>query len=557
MRSLNFLVVFSISLFIRLYQASSSVFDFSGIPEFNLKEHERPFIIYSSSSSEISKIGEDALRTVSPVSKSSDTKISAIEKPSKASRNISDVSASAAVRPKRKKTESVHTADKTIEQIIDEEVASSGFKTEKRLSQLRNTLRLISLNDYRNFMDDQVNFRNVFGANYGSFKKEKDSPIFLYRYFIIFGAYNLIAILSTTKVIFSESNYSAFNYLLESKPLSEVLKVFLWHGSHNFTDESREMVRSALLARCTESSRISKSMVKLIGSFSFAYQLRVFIDAPESQEMFDRIVNVSATIESLSCTPVIIRTIVKDNPEYYRNTSQENKFKVLQLFLFVDDPELLVYILNLDHSMLFYVNEPTCSNYPNEESNIVIEAIRYRALKCLDFLVGTFPELAVTSTDKLDSPLNYLIKRSFSKLCFEVFEKHGFDANYVTKIDEKDLNLLQASFYANNGEAFMYYSSKVGFEATNNMIRSVWTSSETILEKIFQKFNARCISHVVTLLGIDVNSIFHYNGFEGNAIIFMDVSSRICNDPESIGIDISAPVYRLDPSTGLKYQITL
>ena len=37
------------------------------------------------------------------------------------------------LRLSERKTESVHTADKTIDQIYDEEVASSGFKTDKRL----------------------------------------------------------------------------------------------------------------------------------------------------------------------------------------------------------------------------------------------------------------------------------------------------------------------------------------------------------------------------------------------------------------------------------------
>ena len=32
----------------------------------------------------------------------------------------------------------------------------------------------------------------------------------------------------------------------------------------------------------------------------------------------------------------------------------------------------------------------------------------------------------------------------------------------------------------------MYYSNKVGVEATNNMIRSFWTSREAILEKSFK-----------------------------------------------------------------------
>ena len=487
MRSSVFSSVLAVSLFSRLCRTSSFNYDFSEIPEFNMSENERPFIIVPSTSSEVQSICVPApmANNVSSTTSMSippiETNIpllasetSLIQKPKKTARSISELFEPAPATPKRKKPYPNHYALKSIEQIIDEEVAHSGFKAGERLSQFRKTLTLISINDHISFIDDQVNFKRVFGAYYHSFKKDKEETIFLYRYFILFGATNLLPAISKAKFIFDESLYSAFNYLLDTKPFTEVLKVFLWHRVINFTAESREMVQAALLARCPESCGIKKSMIKLIGKAYFFHYYNAVIDAPESLDSLDKIIDISKTLKCISSTPVIIRTIIKDNPVYYRDTNRKKKFTILKEVLIDDDLELLINLLNLDNEMVLYIDESNSPRLYNEEnSNILIEAIAFRAVKCLDFLVGTFPELATASNEKLGSPINFLIKNSCFKECFEIFERYGFDANYITKIDGNEMNLLQASIHSNNYEAISYYSrrgeSTVGIGKDNSV----------------------------------------------------------------------------------------
>ena len=57
-------------------------------------------------------------------------------------------------------------------------------------------------------------------------------------------------------------------------------------------------------------------------------------------------------------------------------------------------------------------------------------------------------------------PLSIFDQNSCFKECFEIFERYGFDANYITKIDGNEMNLLQASIHSNNYEAISYYSRR-------------------------------------------------------------------------------------------------
>lgn len=473
MRSLVFSSVLAVSLFFRFCRTSSLNYDFSEIPEFNMNESERPFTIVPSSSSEIQSICVPAPKTnnvpsTTFISIPVETNISSlasetstIQKPKKTSRSISEVSEPVFATPKRKKPSPVHSAQKTIEQIIDEEVAYSGFKAGERLTQFRKTLTLISLNDHTSFIEDQMNFKRVFGASYNSFRKDRDDSMFLYRYFVLFGASNLLPILSRANFIFDGNIYSAFNYLLETKPFNEVLKVFLWHRCLNFTAQSREMVQSALLARCPESCGIKRSMIKLIGHATFFNYFNAVIDAPESLDSFNKIIDISKGLKCFPSSPVIIRTIVKDNIGYYRDTNRETKFTILKAVIIDDDLELLISLLMLDNEMLLYVDESNSAQlFAENNSNILNEAIAFTAVRCLDFLIGTFPELATTSNEKLVSPINFLIKYPSSKVCFEIFGKYGFNSKYITKIYGIEMNLLQASIYSNNNEAITYYSRR-------------------------------------------------------------------------------------------------
>ena len=69
--------------------------------------------------------------------------------------------------------------------------------------------------------------------------------------------------------------------------------------------------------------RHQKSMIKLIGKAYFFHYYNAVIDAPESLDSLDKIIDISKTLKCISSTPVIIRTIIKDNPVYYRDTKRK------------------------------------------------------------------------------------------------------------------------------------------------------------------------------------------------------------------------------------------
>lgn len=572
MRSLNFSLVFSVILFLRLYNAASStsIFDFSEIPEFNLKEHEMPFTIVLFGNGEIRSIGTPAPKPDSSVSKPSpvepETKtapsqiaISSIRKPTKTSRNISDLSAASITSPsgetnstpKRKKTYPVHNAGKPIEQIITEEVVASGFKTGPRLAQFRNTLNLISLNNYDLFMEDLNNFKSVFGCNYGSLKK--DDAVFLYRYVLLFGAYNIAPALTGNRIIVTEGHLSAFNYLLESKPFIDVITLFFSNRFLDFTEEARDAVQAGLLAHCPENFIFRKSLIYLIGKASFLDDYKRILSAPESQETFDDLAGVIGNHEFLPNGSGILRVIALEKVEYYKNTNQDIKFKILTSCISRDDLEGFTHFLAEDPSMILYTKSDFIVLTGTESFNVVTEAISYKAEKCLDFLISTFPELATTSTGRFDAPVLFLIRRAKLRSLYEIFDKYGVGATQVITIDGKDMNLLQASFYQRSKFGFSYYSSHVGDEITKFMIRSLWTSNEEILEHIFKDIDVEFIQDASTALEIDLNATYKYNNYEGNAIIFVDFSNypnRRFFRPEEVGIDNSAPIYHNNPRTG-------
>ena len=569
MRSLNFSSVFSVILFLKLYNAASSasIFNFSEIPEFNLKKDDMPFTIVPFGDGEIRSIGTPAPKPGSvpkPSSVETETNtpplqfaISSIKKPTKTARNSSDLSAASITSPtnstpKRKKTYPVHNAGKPIEEIITEEVVASGFKTGARITQFRNTLQLISLNNYDLFMEDLDNFKNVFGYSYGSFKK--DDAVFLYRYVLLFGAYNIAPALSGNRIIFTEGHLSAFNYLLKSKPFIDVITVFFSNRFLNFTEEAREAVQIGLFAHCPENFVLRKSLIYLIGKAAFLDDYKKFLSAPESQETFNDLAGVIGNNEYSSGGPGILRFIALENAEYYKNTTQDIKFKILSSFISRDDLEGFARFLAEDPGMVLY----TKSNYiilsRNESFNVVTEAIWYKAEKCLDFLISTFPELATASDGRFEAPVIFLIKRAKLSSLYEIFDKYEIGATQVITIDDKDMNLLQASFYQRSKIGFSYYSSKVGAEITKFMIRSLWTTNEEILEHIFKDADYEFIKDASTVLEIDLNATYKYKNYEGNARIFIDSSdsSTILRfyRPERVGIDCSAPIYHIDPLTG-------
>ena len=360
MRSLIFL---SLSFLLSVCDSSSSAsasaslynFDFSEIPDFN----EKPFSILTSEKLETRNIGlpvpkPSSASTIKNHQVEVETTITAlpfnntaIPKPVKIPRTVSEVTNISTGTPKRKKTlSSVHSADKPIEQIINDEVSRCGFKSEDRIAQFRNTLYLISINNYQLFMEDQINFKNVFGFNYYIYKK--DDSIVLYRFMLLFGADKLLPSLEGRRIIFKESYISAFNYLLETKQFDDVIRMLVSYRFIDFAEEAKTSIQAALLARCPESLHLKRSLIKLIGHSIYLNDYIFIIDAPESQETFDRFAQSIKIFDRLPTGPGVLRAIVQEKIEYYRNTSKVIKFSILQSVLSVDSLEVLFHLLSED-----------------------------------------------------------------------------------------------------------------------------------------------------------------------------------------------------------------
>lgn len=424
----------------------------------------------------------------------------AIPKEKRAKRDVNDTPKT----PKKIRIHVAHSADESIEQIIEYEVSYSAFKIQERIDQIRRTLNLIATNDLDLFSEDQVNFKNIFGLNYKALKKGE--TVLLYRHLLLFSADKLFISFWNFQIKIDETYIPVFDYLLETKSVDHILMLLALDKSKKYTEEVKQYLQTALLARCPEHLVLKRAFIKLIGHSSKFFELGPLLGAPETQETFEKFANIVYSFELVPNSDDVLGALVKENMIYYTNACKEIKFRIIQTMLAKDDVEGMAKLLADDPDMVLHVQDCTKTFYFAHNTNIMREAVVHDAYKCLDYLLNRFPEMAHSSTGNIESPIIHMLLFKSNDLMYDLFDKHGFNAKFVFTINGKQLNILQAAFHKKSLKSFIYYSNKVGIETAKEMIRAIWTTDDAILESVSERFSANFINHITTIFGINPNS---------------------------------------------------
>ena len=537
-----------LSLFFPLVFSSFGAFNFEKIDE-----SDTPFNIFTDANYEtnlVSPTPSPSSQTIQPSNNLSGSE--------DASRTRSLDSSSAVMQSKkRKRFYSAEDYRMSIDEIIEQEVSRSLLRTPEKRAQLRNTLHLISLNDYDKFMEDLPNFKKVFEFDLHSFKRAKDILVVLYIF--MFGSYNILLALRNRFIKITEDVVPYFTYLVETKPFETIIRVLTSYRNFVYAEGVVNSLKQVLFGRYSNLSEFQKYTFDLVGDTKIcnsALQL-CMLNPPKTAEDFGTVTQMTTPYEIYHNSADFLCKFLKDKKEFYRSESLEHylKFQFIKAMLFKDDVEGLFNVLVMDPKMIEYAGPSTGRYSEAINSTVLLEALNFKSLKCLDALLESFPELATMTCKRVMNPIQKLIWGECDESVYQIFHKWGFGPGFTTHLFDQPMNLLQAAFAHHNFTAFKFYVSKVGNENAREMIYAIWANNEAILSTVFNRFTVASILYVAHLFDINLNSIFTHNSREGNAVVFMDCRSRIhpsLSNAEAIGLDTSMPVYNVNQLSGIK-----
>ena len=443
-------------------------------------------------------------------------------------------------------------------EVIEMEVSNSSYNTNGKRAQFKKTLEFIALNDYKLFVEDEINFKNEFKKSYKSYKTT-EKGLFILRYIIMFGSFNLLRIFGREPIEISDYFIPHYRFLIFSKPFDTFLRFILSCDHFKYSPEVLKFITDTIYLKHPDLPVFLKNILQLIGVIKFDSIKKFTFNPPETVEDFEEFTIEFGRLKSGLKGYEVLRSLVSEKSQLYANSRNKFvKFVYIKSVLFNDDIGLLAYLLSLDEEMLLYVGENCCQFGYKYFTTIMLEALNRNSLKCLEHLLENFPGLATATNGQFLMPLEAIMCHEFAYEIYALFDKYHFHVYRIMQVDGVSMHLLEAAFYYSNLTAFIYYTNQVGINTAKFMVKSMWTDKESILATILghrHRFNIQFIKYIVELFGINLNDTYTYNSREGNAIIFMTRRIQQIRDAKeavTLGIDINTPIYHISDRSGRK-----
>ena len=441
-------------------------------------------------------------------------------------------------------------------EVIEMEVAKSSYNTIEKRAQLKKTLELIASNNYKLFVEDEINFKNSFINSYKTYKKT-DKGIFILRYIIMFGSFNLLRIFGREPIQISEYFIPQYRFLIFSKPFDTILRFITSCDHFKYSPEVLKFITDTINLKHPDLPVFLKNILQLIGVIKFDSMKKFIFNPPETVEDFEEFTIEFGRLKSGPRGYEVLRNLVMEKSQLYSNSRKKSvKFVYIKAVLFNDDTGSLANLLSLDEEMLMYVDENCCQFGYKYFTTIMLESLSMNSFKCLEYLLENFPELATATNGQFLMPLEAIMCHEYAYEIYALFDKYQFHVYRIMQVDGVRMHLLEAAFYYSNLTAFIYYANQVGINTAKFMIKSMWPDNESILATILgHRFNIQFIKYIVELFGINLNDTYTYNNREGNAIIFMTRRIQQIRDAKeavTLGIDINTPIYHISDRSGRK-----
>ena len=404
----------------------------------------------------------------------------------------------------------------SVEQVIEHELKISKFCS-NRLNELENVLQIIADNDYFAFTQNESKFISEFHEMYGKYKKYyQDEDAFLVRYLFMFGAYDLFKALNTDDITIPMHIMPCVRYLLDTKPLETVLRVFT---AHSFTVSQDLMIaiKSEIYAKHPDMPKFHRDILDLVGKTNLSIFKDFLGKSPETVTDFNLITQKLVNNHDTALNAFALEFVKDYSALYVASRNVKLKSFYLHKAIKADNVDDLINVLTLDPEMLLvaFIIKGKQSKFIFIRSAAVI-ALESDAIKCLRFFLSVFPELAAANFTVESTSQNYrfvtpvqavTVNPQFYEYC-PIFEEYGFGAEFRIHLGGMDLNLLQASFIYRNLDALKYYVNKVGKLRAREMISSIMKTDELILDINRTKDNVIFTTYVLDLLEIDRSEIY-------------------------------------------------
>ena len=400
----------------------------------------------------------------------------------------------------------------SVDQVIELELTLSKLNSKSK-QQLKTTLQIIAENNYSAFIQNESKFISDFKVPYGNYKKHHlDADVFLLRYLFMFGAFDLFKALKIYNVPIPNHIMPFVKYLLDTKPLETVLRVFTAR-SFTVSVDLMENIKSEMYAKYPDMRQFHRDILDSVGKTDLSLFKDLSLQTVEDFELVTQklIQNFDNGLFAFAVE------FVNDYTALYAASSNAT-FKSFYIFAAIktDNVDELIKLLILDPEMLFFLF--SLKGNRNDVSlpvSAVVIAMEFNSIRCLHFFLKEFPELTTASAIKSQPNLFMTpvaavsVIHRFHIYC-PVLKEFGFGAETV--IDFKDLgrfNLLQGALLAGNLNALKYYVGIVGKQRAKEMIHSAKRNLKSIPDSIRPKFSSSFTNYVFELMGIDERRLEH------------------------------------------------